>query len=134
LYCLLGIAVLLRAKNHSSGRTTSKGADQSRSTAPRAASTTPTSNSTRTSCAARYTGYCQPEVDKLIDQQSAEPDREKRKQLVWEIERRLAEDGARPIIFYPRGGTCMQPYVKGLTTMVNSIYNGFRMEDVWLDK
>src|SRR5271166_4548912 len=81
-----------------------------------------------------YTGYCNPEVDKAIDQQSAEADREKRKQLVWEIERRLAEDGARPIIFYPRGGTCSQPYVKGLTTMVNSIYNGYRMEDVWLDK
>ena len=81
-----------------------------------------------------YTGYCNPEVDKLIDRQSAEADREKRKQLVWEIERRLAEDGARPIIFYPRGGTCTQPYVKGLTTMVNSIYNGYRMEDVWLDK
>jgi peptide/nickel transport system substrate-binding protein len=81
-----------------------------------------------------YTGYCNPDVDKLIDQQSAESDREKRKQLVWEIERRLAEDGARPIIFYPRGGTCSQSYVKGLTTMVNSIYNGYRMEDVWLDK
>jgi peptide/nickel transport system substrate-binding protein len=81
-----------------------------------------------------YTGYCNPEVDKLIDRQSAEADPGKRKQLVWEIERRLAEDGARPIIFYPRGGTCSQPYVKGLTTMVNSIYNGYRMEDVWLDK
>jgi peptide/nickel transport system substrate-binding protein len=81
-----------------------------------------------------YTGYCNPEVDKLIDRQSAEPNRGKRKQLVWEIERRLAEDGARPIIFYPRGGTCMQPYVKGLVTMVNSIYNGYRMEDVWLDR
>jgi peptide/nickel transport system substrate-binding protein len=81
-----------------------------------------------------YTGYCNPEVDKLIDRQSAEADPGKRKQLVWEIERRLAEDGARPIIFYPRGGTCSQPYVKGLTTMVNSIYNGFRMEDVWLEK
>jgi len=81
-----------------------------------------------------YTGYCSPEVDKLIDQQSAEPDREKRKKLVWRIEKRLAEDGARPIIFYPRGGTCSQPYVKGLVTMVNSIYNGYRMEDVWLDK
>jgi peptide/nickel transport system substrate-binding protein len=81
-----------------------------------------------------YSGYCNPEVDKLIDRQSAEADREKRKKLVWEIERRLAGDGARPIIFYPRGGTCVQPYVKGLTTMVNSIYNGYRMEDVWLDK
>jgi len=81
-----------------------------------------------------YTGYCNAEVDKLIDQQSAEADTAKRKQLVWHIERRLAEEGARPIIFYPRGGTCQQPYVKGLTTMVNSIYNGYRMEDVWLDK
>src|SRR5260221_7386142 len=29
---------------------------------------------------------------------------------------------------------CRQPYVKGLTLMNNSIYNGWRMEDVWLDK
>ena len=81
-----------------------------------------------------YTGYCNKEVDQLIDRQSAEADVNKRKQLVWQIERRLAEDGARPIIYYPRGGTCTQPYVKGLVTMVNSIYNGYRMEDVWLDR
>jgi len=81
-----------------------------------------------------YTGYCNPEVDKLIDRQSMEADARKRKELVWEIERRLAEDGARPVIFYPRGGTCRQPWVKGLTIMVNSIYNGWRFEDVWLDK
>src|SRR2546422_178132 len=49
-----------------------------------------------------YNGFCNPEIDRLIDQQSAEPDQEKRKQLVWEIERKLAEDGARPIIFYNR--------------------------------
>ena len=81
-----------------------------------------------------YNGYCNPEVDKLIDRQSAEADQEKRKKLVWEIERRLAEDGARPIIFYDRRATCWQPYVKGLTIMVNSIANGARMEDVWLDR
>jgi peptide/nickel transport system substrate-binding protein len=81
-----------------------------------------------------YTGYCNPEVDKLVDQQSAEADIEKRKQMVWQIERILAEEGARPMIFYPRGGTCAQSHVKGLVTMVNSIYNGYRMEDVWLDR
>jgi len=81
-----------------------------------------------------YNGYCNPEVDKLINRQSVEADQEKRKKLVWEIERKLAEDGARPIIFYSRGGTCWQPHVKGLTIMVNSIFNGGRMEDVWLDK
>jgi peptide/nickel transport system substrate-binding protein len=53
---------------------------------------------------------------------------------VWQIERKLAEDDARPIIFYSRDGTCLQTHVKGLTLMVNSIFNGWRMEDVWLDK
>jgi hypothetical protein len=42
--------------------------------------------------------------------------------------------GWRPINFYRRGGTCERPYVKDLTIMVNSIFNSWRMEDVWLDK
>ena len=70
----------------------------------------------------------------MIDQQSVESNRQNRQKLVWEIERKLAEDGARPIIYYGRGATCWQPRVKGLTVMVNSIFNGWRMEDVWLDK
>ena len=78
--------------------------------------------------------YCNSDVEDLIGRQSSEADQDKRRQLVWQIERRLAEDIARPIIFYGRGGTCRQPYVKGLTLMVNSIFNGWRMEDVWLDK
>jgi peptide/nickel transport system substrate-binding protein len=81
-----------------------------------------------------YDGYCSAEVDRLIDRQSIEADPEKRKQLVWEIERKLVEDGGRPIIFYDRRGTCGRPYVKGWTAMVNSLFNGWRMEDVWLDK
>ena len=48
--------------------------------------------------------------------------------------RQLAEDGAQPAIYYTRRATRWQPYVKGLTIIVNSIYNGWRMEDVWLDK
>jgi peptide/nickel transport system substrate-binding protein len=83
---------------------------------------------------ANYDGYCNREIDKLIDQQSIESDQEMRRGLVWEIERKLAEDDARPIIFYPRAATCWHPYVKGLTIMINSIYNGWRFEDVWLDK
>jgi peptide/nickel transport system substrate-binding protein len=81
-----------------------------------------------------YNGYCNPEVDKLVDLQSMESDPQKRKQLAWDIERKLAEDDARPIIYYNRGGICWRPYVKGLTVMVNSIYNYWRMEDIWLDK
>jgi len=53
---------------------------------------------------------------------SIETDQRRCKQLVWDIERKLAEDDARPILFYGRIGTCWQPQVKGLTVMVNSIY------------
>jgi hypothetical protein len=35
----------------------------------------------------------------------------------------LAEDGARPIIFYNRFAYCWQPHGKGWTMMVNSIIN-----------
>jgi peptide/nickel transport system substrate-binding protein len=81
-----------------------------------------------------YTNYCNPAIEKLFDEQSQETDAAKRKKLVWEIDKKLQEDVARPIIFHGRGGTCWQPYVKGVTIMVNSSYNGYRYEDVWLDK
>jgi peptide/nickel transport system substrate-binding protein len=81
-----------------------------------------------------YTGYCDADFDKVVEQQSAEPDIDKRRTLVWQLERKLVEDLARPVIFYTRYATCWQPAVKGLTLMVNSLFNGWRMEDVWLDK
>jgi peptide/nickel transport system substrate-binding protein len=81
-----------------------------------------------------YDGYCNRELDTLFEQQSMEGDQEKRKLMVFEIERRLAEDVARPVLYHNRSGTCWHPYVKGYTPMINSIYNNHRMEDVWLDQ
>ena len=81
-----------------------------------------------------YTGYCNPEIEKLFPVQSAETDLEKRKQIVWQIDKKLLEDGARPIIMWNASGTCWHPYVKGFKPMVNSLYNGSRFEDIWLDK
>jgi len=81
-----------------------------------------------------YTHYCDPEIEKMIDQQSAERDQEKRKKLVWEIDSKLQQAVARPIEFYLRKATCWRPEVKGLNIMVNSSYNGWRFEDVWLDR
>ncbi len=81
-----------------------------------------------------YTNYCNPELEKLFDEQSAEADVEKRKKLVWEIDKKLQEDAARPVIFHARAATCFHPWVKNLTTMANSSYNGFRYENVWLEK
>ena len=54
--------------------------------------------------------------------------------MLRDIERNLAEDYARPIIFYNRVATCWQPYVKNMTLMVNGIFSGNRREDIWLDK
>ena len=81
-----------------------------------------------------YTGYCNKEIDALIVRQSEERDQDKRRTLVWEIDRRLQQDVVRPMIYYTRAATCWRPEVKGLTLMVNSTYNGWRMEDVWLDR
>ena len=81
-----------------------------------------------------YTGYCDKRVDEMIDRQSTEADPDKRRQMVWEIERELARDASRPIIFYTRVATCWHPRVKGLTIVANSVFNGWRFEDVWLDQ
>jgi peptide/nickel transport system substrate-binding protein len=81
-----------------------------------------------------YSGYCNPELDKKFVEQSQMTDQAARKKLVWEIDKKLQEDVARPIVFSEIRATCMQPKVKGLTIMVNSIYNGWKMEDLWLDQ
>ena len=81
-----------------------------------------------------YTGYCNAELEKLFEKQSMMEDVDARKKVVWEIDKKLQEDAARPIIFNNKSATCWQPHVKNFTTMTNSVYNGWRLEDVWLDK
>ena len=81
-----------------------------------------------------YTGYCKPEMEALFEKQSMMEDQAARKKLVWEIDKKLQEDAARPMIMHGKAAQCWQPYVKGFVTHVNSIYNNWRMEDVWLDK
>jgi peptide/nickel transport system substrate-binding protein len=83
---------------------------------------------------ANYTGYCTPQVEKLLDEQSQQADIEKRKAIVWDIERALAEDVARPIVYHNRSGTCWQPHLKGFVLHENSIYNNWRFDNVWLEK
>ena len=78
--------------------------------------------------------YCNPEMTRLFEAQSRELDFEKRLKMVWEIDRKLQEDIARPIILNGMAAGCWQPHVKGVVIQSNSIYNGWRFEDVWLDK
>ena len=83
---------------------------------------------------ANYTQYCTPEIDKLLDEQSQQADIDKRKAIVWEIERKLAEDVARPIVYHNRSGTCWHAHLKGHVHHENSIYNNWRFDHIWLDK
>lgn len=82
-----------------------------------------------------YTKYCNKDLEKLIDKQSRIGDYEQRRKIVWEIDKKLQEDVARPIIYHGRNATCWQPYVKGVVHPKNSSYNAWRQfEYVWLDK
>ena len=81
-----------------------------------------------------YTGYCNADLEKLFHKQSMMADINQRRQLVWQIDKALQEDGARPVIYHGQGGTCWQPYVQGVHMAVNTIYNHWRFEDVWLDR
>jgi peptide/nickel transport system substrate-binding protein len=81
-----------------------------------------------------FNGYCNADLTALMAAQSRERDTEKRRAIVRDIERKLVEDTVRPIISHSVAAACMQPQVKDLTIMTNSIYNGWRFEDVWLDR
>ena len=81
-----------------------------------------------------FSKYCNPAVDRMLVAQSSERDADKRKQMVWEIERVLAEEIARPIISHGKAAQCWHPTVKDFVRQENSIYNHWRLEQVWLDR
>ena len=81
-----------------------------------------------------YTNYCDAGVTALLHKQSQIADFATRRKLVWEIDRKLQEDGARPVVIHTMASTCRWPHVKGVKLAVNSIYNNWRFEDVWLDR
>ena len=56
-----------------------------------------------------YTNYCNPALEKEFERQSMETDLAKRRAMVWDIERKLAEDVARPIIYHDVAGRLLAP-------------------------
>jgi len=81
-----------------------------------------------------YNGYCNKELETLFDRQSMEPDQQKRREIVWQIDRKLQEEVARPTLYHPVGIGCWHPQVQNYTVQINSIYNGWRFEDLWLKR
>ena len=80
-----------------------------------------------------YTGYCDEQVMKMIDAQSQELDVKKRLALVADIQRKLEEDAARPVMGWRIDHFPIVPAVKNLVPHHN-IYNYGRMQEVWLDR
>ena len=83
--------------------------------------------------ARNYTDYCSEEMDRLIDQQSAELDRARRQKLVWDIEKKLEADVARAMLAWRKEYFTRWPRVKNLVPH-SSLYNYARMQEVWLDR
>jgi peptide/nickel transport system substrate-binding protein len=83
--------------------------------------------------ARNYSNYCSEETDAMIDRQSAELDQAKRLKMVWDIQRRLEADVARPMLGWRIEYFTQWPYVRNLVAH-HSLYNWGRMQEVWLDK
>lgn len=81
-----------------------------------------------------YAGYCNPELDKMIDAQSRTIDQKEREKLVHEIDRKLQQDFGRPVLYHNASAYCTQSYVKNLVPSRNTTYNNRRAENIWLDK
>jgi len=80
-----------------------------------------------------YTDYCDESMDKAIDAQSAELDRARRLKMVWDIQRKLEADVARPMLGWRNEYFTQAAYVRNLPPH-NTLYNYARMQEVWLDK
>jgi len=84
-----------------------------------------------------YNGYCSSrarQADRSAIHRGPTP--KSAKKLVWEIERKLAEEGApADHLLRTRRATCLAALRQGVDDHgPTASFNGWRMEDVWLDK
>ncbi|MBI4081863.1 MAG: ABC transporter substrate-binding protein [Candidatus Lambdaproteobacteria bacterium] len=79
-----------------------------------------------------YSDYCNPEVERKFVQQSLELDSDKRRALVRSIDIQLQHEVARPYLAYRKFYYPHYPYVKNWLPHT-SIYNGWSLQEVWLD-
>ncbi|MBI4081525.1 MAG: ABC transporter substrate-binding protein [Candidatus Lambdaproteobacteria bacterium] len=80
-----------------------------------------------------FSDYCNPELEKEYDRQSQETDFDRRHSLVNRIDIALQQDVARPYLAYRKYYYAYHPHVKNWVPH-QSIYNGWRMSEIWLDQ
>lgn len=62
-------------------------------------------------------GYCNPDFETLRAQQTAEKDQEKRKQMMWDLQKRLLDDVTQVVPYYNRFATVSNKRVAGYEPM-----------------
>jgi peptide/nickel transport system substrate-binding protein len=77
-----------------------------------------------------YSGYCNEQIQKLIDAQSAELDAKKRQALIRTIQQKLEDDAGRPVLDWRLDYFTVWPHVRNLVPH-QSIFNWGRMQEVW---
>jgi peptide/nickel transport system substrate-binding protein len=80
-----------------------------------------------------YSDYCSAELEADMVKASQEQNKVKRRNLVWEIEKRLALESGRPVLGHALDFQMNWPHVKGYVPH-HSLYSYARFQDVWLDK
>jgi peptide/nickel transport system substrate-binding protein len=80
-----------------------------------------------------YTDYCNAEIVKMVEAQSAELDVDKRRRMVNEIDLHLQQDGARPYLANQLDYYAHQSFVKNYIPHY-VFFNGWRLTEIWLDK
>ena len=78
--------------------------------------------------------WSDPQVDKLVAEQSVTVDPAKRSALILEIERLLFTSSHRLPLWWPNQFLAMQPYVKGVVPHPIDHTTSTRFERAWLDK
>lgn len=80
-----------------------------------------------------YSRWCNPEVDQLYARQSVELDPAKRKQLVWEMEKKALSQAHLIIVNGSQGFWAAWGYVRDYTPQPN-VFDNSHLEGVWLAK
>jgi peptide/nickel transport system substrate-binding protein len=78
-----------------------------------------------------FTGYSNPEVDELLERGRVETDREARKEIYNEVQKRIIGDAPYIYLYNPDVVQAWQPYVRGYATLGT---NAKRFENTWLAK
>jgi peptide/nickel transport system substrate-binding protein len=71
-----------------------------------------------------FTGYSNPELDKLMEESLQELDKEKRKEMIGKVQEGLAEDQAYTFLYYPEEFRALPKNLEGYEFHAkNQLYN-----------